>query len=155
MDKEVLLTQKGFDELNERLNYLESQKRREVSERIKEAREYGDISENSEYDAAKNEQSMVEGEIAEIQAKLRVAKIISSEENEDVVGLGKTVCIYHEKIGKDQTFMIVGTTEANAVKGKMSNESPVGKAIMGHKTGDSVIVKAPAGDFTIIIKEVK
>lgn len=155
MENQVMLTQEGYDELKAKLENLEVVRRKEVSEKIKEARELGDISENAEYDAAKEEQAMIEGEILTIKEKLRKAQIIDSASNSKEISLGKTVVIFNTKFNQEMEFQIVGTTEANSALKKMSNESPIGKALLGKKEGDTVTVVAPAGEFEVIVKKVK
>jgi transcription elongation factor GreA len=146
MPKDVILTREGLDKLKEELNYLSNDKRREVAERIKEAREFGDISENSEYDDAKNEQAMLEAKIAQIEEKLRAATVVdSSGLGTDEVRVGSTVHVKDEKTGKSVKYTIVGSAEANPSEGKLSNESPVGKALLGHKRGETVSVPVPRG----------
>jgi transcription elongation factor GreA len=146
MPKDVILTREGLDKLQQELNYLSNDKRREVAERIKEAREFGDISENSEYDDAKNEQAMLEAKIAQIEEKLRAATVVdSSDLGTDEVRVGSTVHVKDEKTGKSQKFTIVGSAEANPAEFKLSNESPVGKALIGHKRGEIVSVQVPRG----------
>ena len=148
MQRDVLLTPEGLDKLKEEIEHLSTVKRREVAERIKEAREFGDISENSEYDDAKNEQMMLEARIATLEEKLRSATVIdSSELDTNVVRVGVTVDVQDASGGKGDTFMIVGSTEADpsASPKRLSNESPVGKALLGHKKGDTVEVHLPSG----------
>jgi transcription elongation factor GreA len=145
MPKDVILTPEGLEKLKEELAYLQTDKRREVAERIKEAREFGDISENSEYDDAKNEQAMLEQRIAAVEEKLRSATIIdASELSTDVVQVGSTVKVADEDSGKDQTFTIVGSAEAKP-PAKLSNESPVGRALLGRRRDDVVEVPLPRG----------
>src|SRR5919202_3456036 len=145
MPKDVILTPEGLEKLKEELQFLQTDKRREVAERIKEAREFGDISENSEYDDAKNEQSMLEQRIAAVEEKLRSATIIdASELSTDVVQVGSTVKVADEDSGKDQTFTIVGSAEAKP-PAKLSNESPVGRALLGRRRDDVVEVPLPRG----------
>jgi transcription elongation factor GreA len=147
MQKDVILTPEGLEKLKQEIEYLSGEKRREVAERIKEAREFGDISENSEYDDAKNEQMMLESRIASLEEKLRSATVIdSSELDSNIVRVGVTVDTKDDK-GKPDTFMIVGSTEADpsASPKRLSNESPVGKALLGHKKGDTVEVHLPSG----------
>src|SRR6185312_3772586 len=121
-------------------------RRREVAERIKEAREFGDISENSEYDDAKNEQMMLESRIAQLQDKLRMATVIDSNDlSTEVVQIGSVVHVKDEKTGKSVKYTIVGSAEANPEQSKLSNESPVGRALLGHKRGDVVAVQVPRG----------
>jgi len=146
MPREVILTQEGLDKLKDELDLLSGEKRREVAERIKEAREFGDISENSEYDDAKNEQAMLEQRIAQLEEKLRSAQIIEAKDvSTDVVGVGSIVHVKDEKTGKSQKFTIVGSAEANPADAKLSNESPVGRALLGHKRSEVVSVPVPKG----------
>jgi transcription elongation factor GreA len=146
MPKDVILTREGLDKLKSELDYLSNDKRREVAERIKEAREFGDISENSEYDDAKNEQAMLEAKIAQIEEKLRAATVVdSSDLGTDEVRVGSTVHVKDEKSGKSVKYTVVGSAEANPADGKLSNESPVGKALLGHKRGEVVSVQVPRG----------
>jgi len=145
MQKDVILTPEGLEKLKAEIEYLSTEKRREVAERIKEAREFGDISENSEYDDAKNEQAMLESRIAQLEDKLRAAQVIdASELDADVVRVGATVSGTDEA-GKAFEYTIVGSTEANPSAGRLSNESPVGKALVGRATGDTVTVQLPNG----------
>lgn len=145
MPKDVILTPEGLEKLKAELEELTTVKRREVAERIKDAREYGDISENSEYDDAKNEQAMLETRILNLEEKLRSATVVdASDISTDVVGVGTAVQITDEA-GKSVTYTIVGSTEANPAEKKLSNESPVGRALMGHAKGDTVQVQLPNG----------
>lgn len=147
MQKDVILTPDGLEKLKQEIEHLSGDKRREVAERIKEAREFGDISENSEYDDAKNEQMMLEARIATLEEKLRSATVIdASELDNDVVRVGATVNVTDAE-GKKDVFMIVGSTEADpsAKPKRLSNESPVGKALLGHKKGETVDVTLPSG----------
>ena len=146
MQRDVLLTPEGLDKLKEEIEHLSTVKRREVAERIKEAREFGDIMENSEYDDAKNEQAMLEARIAQLEEKLRSASVIdSSELGTDEVRVGSTVHVKDEKTGKSVKYALVGSAEANPAENKLSNESPVGKALLGHKRGETVEVAVPRG----------
>ena len=146
MHKEIALTPEGQAKLEDELRHLETVRRREVGERIKEAKEFGDISENSEYDDAKNEQMMLEARIATLEEKLRSATVIdASELDTNVVRVGVTVNVKDQDSDKSDVFMIVGSTEANPSENKLSNESPVGKALLGHKKGDVVDVTLPNG----------
>ena len=146
MPKEIVLTKKGLDELKAKIEHLQTDRRREVAERIKDAREFGDISENSEYDDAKNEQAMLERQIAELEDKLRSASVIdASELSNDVVRVGSVVNVKDEGSGKSLQYTIVGSTEANPSENRLSNESPVGKALLGHKKNDTVAVALPNG----------
>ena len=156
MPKDVILTPEGLEKLNEELELLSTAKRREVAERIKEAREFGDISENSEYDDAKNEQAMLESRIAQLQDKLRMATVIDSRDlSTEEVQVGSVVHVKDEKDGKSAKYTIVGSAEAKPLENKLSNESPVGKAIMGRKKGDTVEVVAPRGALKFKILEIK
>lgn len=144
MPKDVILTPDGLSKLKSELEYLSTEKRREVAARIKEAREFGDISENAEYDDAKNEQAMLESKIASLEDKLRAATVIDSKDlGTDVVGIGSAVEV--DDSGKSATYTIVGSSEANPAERKLSNESPVGKALVGAKVGDTVTVQLPNG----------
>jgi transcription elongation factor GreA len=146
MQKDVILTPEGLEKLNEELEQLSTAKRREIAERIKEAREFGDISENSEYDDAKNEQAMIESRIAQIQEKLRMATVIETDNlSTDVVQVGSVVHVKDEKTGKSVKYTIVGSAEAKPEENKLSNESPVGRALLGHKRNETVAVKVPRG----------
>jgi transcription elongation factor GreA len=146
MQKDVILTPEGLEKLKQEIEYLSGEKRREVAERIKEAREFGDISENSEYDDAKNEQMMLEARIAALEEKLRSASVIEkSALHKDIITVGVTVHVKDEGSGKSIEYMIVGSTEADPANNKLSNESPVGKALLGHKKGDVVEVSLPNG----------
>jgi transcription elongation factor GreA len=147
MQKDVILTPEGLEKLKQEIEYLSNDKRREVAERIKEAREFGDISENSEYDDAKNEQAMLEARIASLEDKLRSASVIdASELSSDLVRVGSAVNVKDEDTSKSASYVIVGSTEANPSENKLSNESPVGKALLGHKKGDVVSVQLPNGN---------
>ncbi len=153
MAEEVFLTKEGKEELEKKLKYLTLTKRAEITERIKTAREFGDLSENAEYDAAKNEQAMLEGEILEIEAKLKHAVIIKDSDKKDTVSLGSKVDFVTED-GEEYSYEIVGTTEADVENNSISNESPLGNALLGKKAGETAVVKAPAGNYTITVKKV-
>jgi transcription elongation factor GreA len=146
MPRETLLTPNGLADLKEKIERLSTVRRREVAERIKEAREFGDIAENSEYDDAKNEQAMLEKQIAELEEKLRSARIID-EKNLDThtVAVGVLVHVKDQKTDKSTKFKIVGSAEADPAEQRLSNESPVGRALIGHKRGDIVSVPVPRG----------
>jgi len=149
--KEILLTIEGKEKLEEELQYLETDKRAEVGERIKVAREFGDISENSEYDDAKNEQAWVESRIAEITQTLANATIAEAPKRAGKVAIGSTVVVEYSD-GRERTLTVVGTAEADPAAGKISNESPVGAALIGRKKGDTVTTEGPTGrkiEFTI------
>ena len=154
MAEEVILTKEGKEELEKRLEYLKLVKRAEITERIKTAREFGDLSENAEYDAAKNEQAMIEGEILEIETKLKYAVIIKDGAKKGLVSLGSKVDFIDEDLGELMTYEIVGTTEADVEQGRISNESPIGNALLGRKAGDTIKVAVPSGITSITIKKV-
>lgn len=152
---EVLLTEKGKKELEERLAYLKSTKRHEVSEKIKEARGFGDLSENAEYDAAKEEQAAVEGEIVELEQKLRTAKVIADVLDLSTVTIGCFVKVKRVDNGNENEFQIVGTTESDFRNNRISNESPVGKAVLGRSKGDEVLVDSPKSKYAIVITDIR
>jgi len=145
MPKDVILTTEGLEKLKVELAHLQGDKRREVALRIKEAREFGDITENSEYDDAKNEQAMLETRIAQVEDRLRSATVVAAEDvSTDVVQVGSVVSVKNEETGKSQKFTIVGSPEAKPPE-RLSYESPVGKALLGHKRNDIVDVSLPNG----------
>jgi transcription elongation factor GreA len=144
--RQAVITPEGLEKLKEEIEYLTTAKRREVAERIKEAREFGDIAENAEYDDAKNEQALLEGRIAQLEERLRRATVIDEKKvDTDAVGFGSIVHVKDQKTGDSQKFQIVGSTEANPLEQKLSNESPIGKALLGHKRNDIVTVETPKG----------
>jgi transcription elongation factor GreA len=146
MPRETLLTPNGLADLKGKIEHLSTIRRREVAARIKEAREFGDIAENSEYDDAKNEQAMLEKQIAELEEKLRSARIIDAKNvDTETVGVGVLVHVKDQKTDKSNKFQIVGSAEADPAEQRLSNESPVGKALIGHKRGDVVSVPVPRG----------
>ena len=145
-EKEVILTKEGYDRLDEELNYLKTEKRAEIAERIKVALGFGDLSENSEYDEAKNAQAENEVKIAELENKLRYAKIIDeSEIDTKTVQVGNTVKVLDIEFNEEVSYTIVGSTEVNLAENKISNESPIGKALLGAKKNQTIDVQAPAG----------
>ena len=154
-DKKVMLTEDGYNKLVEKLNYLKSVRRIEVAERLKAAIALGDLSENSEYDDAKNEQAFLEGEIQDLEVKIRNSDIIKAGSS-DVVQMGSKVSVVDLEFAEDgpETFMLVGSTEADPDEGKISNESPLGQALLGQKVGAVVDVHAPAGIIKYEIKEI-
>lgn len=155
-DKEVILTSDGLKRLEEELENLKSVKRREVAERIKVAIGYGDISENSEYEDAKNEQAFIEGRILTLEKMLRNARIINSDEiDTNVVSVGVTVIVEDMEYGDVMEYTIVGTAESDPLNNKISNESPVGKAIIGKSKGAVVDVNVPAGVIQYKIIDIK
>jgi len=155
-EKEVLLTAEGLKRLEDELEYLKTTKRREVAERIKSAIEFGDISENSEYDDAKNEQAFVEGRILTLEKQLRNARVIDiSEIDTSSIGIGSNVVLKDLETDEEFEYSIVGSAEANAITMKLSNESPVGKALMGKKVGDTIEVIVPAGTLEYKVVTIK
>ena len=149
MDKKNILTYEGLKKLEDELENLKVVRRKEVSQKIKEAREQGDLSENAEYDAAKDEQRDIEARIEELEKILKNAEVVVEEEADlDKVSIGCSVKILDCEIDEELEYKIVGSTEANSLKGKISNESPVGKALLGKQVGDTVTVETPAGEFS-------
>ena len=153
--KEVVLTKQGYENLKKEIDYLRGDKRREVAERIRVAREFGDIAENAEYDDAKNEQAMLEHRIAQLEERLMAARVIDKREiSKDVVSLGSHVKLRDVEAKKTLEYDIVGSAEANPAANKLSNESPVGKAIIGKKKGETVDVATPRGSLKFKIMEI-
>jgi len=149
LDKEILLTEDGFKKMEEELEYLKTVRRRAVAERIKQAIEFGDISENSEYEDAKNEQAFIEGTIMDLEKKLRNVKIIDTASDtakiKKTVTIGSTVRIINLETEKESEYTIVGSVEADPKKRKISNESPIGKALLGARVGKTLEVTVPKG----------
>ena len=146
MDREVILTEEGYTKLTEEIEYLSTTKRREVAERIKEAREFGDISENSEYDDAKNEQAQLEYRIQSLEQKLRNARVIDTEHvSTETVSIGARVTLREAGGDAVREYSIVGSAEADPKNARLSNESPVGRALLGRRKGDKVTIPAPRG----------
>jgi transcription elongation factor GreA len=154
-EKETLLTPDGLRKLEEELEFLKTVKRKEVAERIKQAKEFGDLAENSEYEDAKNEQAFMEGRILTVEAMLRNAKVIDNHDvRSDVVTVGATVRL-EDEAGEELTYTIVGSPEADPIHDRISNESPVGNALLGKRKGQTVTVKAPGGTIRYTIKAIK
>ena len=152
MSKQVILTEEGLRNLENELENLKTVKRKEVAEKIKVALSFGDLSENSEYDEAKNEQAKIEARIVEIEAMLKNVEIIEDVKgNAKSVVVGVTVKVLDEEYGDECEYRVVGSTEADPRNGKISDESPVGKALLGKKIGEEVIVEAPGGEFKLKI----
>ena len=146
MSRQAVITPEGLEKLKEEIEHLTTAKRREVAARIKEARDFGDISENAEYDDAKNEQALLEGRIAQLEERLRRATVIDEKSvSTEEVTFGSVVHVKDQKSGDSQKFQIVGSTEADPLEQKLSNESPIGKALIGHKRNDVVSVEVPRG----------
>ena len=155
-EKEVILTQEGFDKLEKELNYLRTEKRAEIAERIKVALGFGDLSENSEYDEAKNAQAENEAKIAEYENKVRHAKIIDEKEiDTETVQIGNTVKALDIEFDEEVEYTIVGSTEVNLAENKISNESPLGKALLGARENETVEVEAPAGIMKYKVLSIK
>ncbi len=153
--KPIYLTPEGKKKLEEELEYLTTVKRAEVAEAIKQAKEEGDLSENSAYDEAKSAQAFLEGRIQTLEAQLREAVVIQETAEKGVVALGRTVTVTEEGTDDPETYRIVGSAESDSLNGVISNESPMGSALMGKKVGDVVTVNAPSGEFKVKILEVK
>ncbi len=155
-EKETLVTEEGLRKLQEELEYLVTEKRKEVVEKIKAARSYGDLSENSEYDAAKDEQAFVESRIAQLEKMIRNAKIIETDQSQtDVVSVGKTVVFQELPDGEREEYTIVGTTEADPLAGKISNDSPMAQGLIGRSQGEKVVIQTPGGDMEVKILEIR
>ncbi len=154
--KEVILTPEGYEKLKQEIEHLSTEKRREVADRIRIAREFGDIAENAEYDDAKNEQALLEHRIATLEERLRNARVITkSDVSKDVVSVGSHVRLRDLDAKRTFEYHIVGSAEANPAENKLSNESPVGKAIIGKKKGEVVEVAAPRGSLKFKILDIK
>jgi transcription elongation factor GreA len=155
MEREIMLSPEGYRKLEEELDHLKSVRRREVAERIRQAREFGDISENSEYEDAKNEQAFIEGRILMLEEQLRNAHVVDgSGRDPDEIGIGTQVKVRDEETGDVEVYTIVGSTEADPAHNKISNDSPVGAALTGHRAGDVVEVSVPLGVVRFQVLEV-
>jgi len=154
-EKEVILTLDGLKKLEDELESLKTVKRREVAERIKQAIEFGDISENSEYDDAKTEQAFIEGRIITLEKMLRNARVIDDNEEKDHVSVGSTIVLKDIEFGDEEEYTIVGSAEADPAVNKISNESPVGKAVLGQAKGSVVEVNVPAGVLRYEILDIR
>ena len=154
--EKIKMSQAQYDKIKADLDYMETVRTREVAEQLKEARGFGDLSENSEYDEAKSEQGKLYSKIAELHNLLENAEIVEAEIVEQgVVGLGSKVTVLDVEFNEEETFHIVGSQEADPMKGKLSEESPIGRGLIGHKEGETVIVKAPAGEMQFRILSVE
>lgn len=155
MAKQVMITAEGLRQLEEELDLLKGEKRKEIAEKIKTARSYGDLSENSEYDDAKNEQAILEARIVTIEATLKNAVLIDEEGiNNEHIHIGSKVKLENISAGREVEYKIVGSNESSPAEGKISDESPVGKALVGHAVGDVVEVETPAGVFGFKVLEI-
>lgn len=156
MAEEFIMTQEGYDEAKERLKYLQTEKKKEITERIKVARGFGDLSENAEYDAAKNEEALNESEIRELENKIKNAKIMEESTDNSKVHFGNTVTVYDYDLEETVTYKIMGSTEADPDKNIVSIDSPFGSALVGARRGDKVTVHAPNGfDYEVEIKDIQ
>lgn len=153
-EKQYPMTVAGKQKLEDELELLKTVKRKEVVERIKIARSFGDLSENSEYDSAKEDQAFVEGRISTIESMIRNAVIIEEEDNNDVVTLGKTVTFIEIPDGDEETYTIVGSAEADPLEGLISNDSPIAKGLLGRSTGEKVKIVTPGGEMDVEIKSI-
>lgn len=149
------LTREGYNKLQEELDFLRTERRLEIAQRLHEAMEGGELIENAEYEAAKNEQAFVEGRIKELEILLATARIVAEVPSSDCVQVGSKVTICEEGTDEEEIYTIVGAAEANPSVGKISNESPLGKALINKKPGDKVQVDAPAGSFTVTLIKVE
>ncbi|MBC8545751.1 transcription elongation factor GreA [Clostridiaceae bacterium NSJ-31] len=153
--KEIILTAEGLKNLQEEYENLKTVKRKEVAEKIKVARGFGDLSENSEYDEAKNEQAIVEARIAEVEAMLKVARVLDETEiAHDTISVGSTVKLKDLEFDEIETYYLVGSTESDPMNNRISDESPLGKALLGKKVGERISVDAPSGEVPYEILEV-
>ncbi|MBR2325658.1 MAG: transcription elongation factor GreA [Clostridia bacterium] len=155
MADKFYMTSEEKAQAEERLKHLTTVKRAEIIERIQEARSHGDLSENAEYDAARNEQAALEGEIAELDYQIKNAEIIKEVSDTSVVHIGSKVTVYDDDLEEEATYTIMGTTGADPMKNIISNESPVGAALLGKKKGTVVAVKAPDGEYTLKILKIE
>ena len=155
MAEKFLMTKEGLEAAKKQLDYLTNVKRAEIVENIREARSHGDLSENAEYDAARNEQAANEGEIAELEYKIRNAVLIEENSDHSSVHIGSKVKVYDSDLEEELVYTIMGSTEADAMNGIISNESPAGMALLNHKKGDTVTVKAPDGEYTLKILKIE
>ena len=156
LNEELVMTQEGLDNLKKRLEYLKTVKRYEVAARIKTAREYGDLSENAEYDEAKSEQGFVEGEISELEAKIKKVKVIDDNDiHTEDVGVGSIVKVRDLEFGDTEEYKIVGSAESDIAQNKLSNESPVGRGLIGAKVGQVVTIPIPDGEVQYEILDIR
>ncbi|MFC4022694.1 transcription elongation factor GreA [Oceanobacillus longus] len=155
VEKSYYMTQEGKEKLEKELHYLKTERRQEVVERIKVARDFGDLSENSEYDAAKDDQAFVEQRITQVEKMIRNAVIIENDnDNPNIVSLGKSVTFVELPNGEEETYTIVGSAEADPFEGKISNDSPMAKSLLGHEVGTEVAVATPGGEIQVRIVKV-
>lgn len=155
MAEQFIMTREGYEEAKKRLDYLINVKRAEIVGRIQEARSHGDLSENAEYDAARNEQAANEGEILELDHRIKNAVIAEENDDNSIVHIGTVVTVFDEEFQEEVSYTIKGSTEADPMNNIVSNESPVGVALIGHKKGDTVTVKAPEGEYDLKIVKIE
>ncbi len=155
MAKQTVITDEGLKRLENELDELKTVKRKEVAEKIKVALSFGDLSENSEYDEAKNEQAIIEGRIAEIENQLKNVRVLDDAElGTDLVHIGSTVTVREKGKKKSATYRIVGSTEADPLGGRISDESPIGKALIGHRKGEEIEVETPGGTLRLVLEDI-
>lgn len=154
-EKSYYMTEEGKEKIEQELHVLKTEKRKEVVERIKTARDFGDLSENSEYDSAKEEQAFVETRIVQLEKMIRNAVIIENDNNEDIVNLGKKVTFIELPDGEEESYTIVGSAEADPFEGKISNDSPMAKSLLGQEKGTQVLVPTPGGEIKVKIVDIK
>ncbi len=155
MEQEIVLTHEGLQELQDKLDNLKSVGRKEAAEKLKVARSFGDLSENSEYDEAKSDQAKLEAEIKELEVMIAHAKVVDIDNSTEVVHMNSVVTVKEAgRGGATRTFHITGYAQANPREGKISDESPMGKALMGHKVGDKIVVEAPKGELSYKITDI-
>ena len=155
VEKDVFITEEGLQKIEDEIEYLKTVRRKEVAERIKVALGYGDLSENSEYDEAKNEQAQVEERIAKLEYMARNAKVVKEDDlNEDIVNVGSTVVVKDIETGDEDTYDIVGSAEADPLEGKISNESPIGAGLMGKSVGDVAEIEVPQGKVQLEVLKI-
>ncbi len=152
-DKEVYLTKEGYEKLKKELDFYKTVRRKEVARRIAEAKDFGDLAENSEYEEAKNEQAFLEGKIAELEKMVKIAKVKEKCDNNDRVEIGCQVRIQSPK--NEETYHIVGSAEIDPRAGKISSDSPIGSALLGRSVGDKILVRIPAGEVEYTVVEIK
>lgn len=154
-EKSYYMTEEGKEKIEQELHVLKTEKRKEVVERIKIARDFGDLSENSEYDSAKEEQAFVETRIVQLEKMIRNAVIIENDNNENIVSLGKKVTFIELPEGEEESYTIVGSAEADPFEGKISNDSPMAKSLLGQEKGTEVLVPTPGGEIKVKIVDIK
>ena len=155
MAKEIMLTAQGLKELQEELDFLKTEKRTEIAEKIKVALSFGDLSENSEYDEAKNDQAKLEARIAEVESMLKNAKVVEENQiDKTVINIGTKFELLDVELKETMTYQLVSSAESDPLNGKLADDSPVGKAVFGHKSGETVIAETPNGELKLKIKKI-